>query len=250
LKKVKAFMSKLFIVGNGFDIEHGLPTKFNPDFKEIAEKMSKIEIFVKYINHVIMIFGQILNILANPDFNNLIEIFDGYYPDYMSDRESDRNGIITQVELNGKLKDSLYEFANQAENKINYVSPLEKYIKIFTDNDIFINFNYTHTIEKLYNIQINKIIHIHGEFGKNNLILGYPEEEYKPEKYVYDVRQGRGPYIRVDFEKYIENEVKEGSMDYYVYTAYIDLIEKTKSFKKTMHVDVFTRNKKLSTNNQ
>lgn len=40
----------------------------------------------------------------------------------------------------------------------------------------------------------------------------------------------------MDFEKYIENEVKEGSMDYYVYTAYTDLIKKTKSFKKTMHV--------------
>lgn len=29
---------KLVIIGNGFDIDHGLPTKFNPDFKNISEK--------------------------------------------------------------------------------------------------------------------------------------------------------------------------------------------------------------------
>ena len=28
----------LFIIGNGFDLAHGLPTKFDPDFKVIAEK--------------------------------------------------------------------------------------------------------------------------------------------------------------------------------------------------------------------
>lgn len=172
-------MSKLFIVGNGFDIEHGLPTKFNPDFKEIAEKNEQNKNFWEiYQSCNNDIWSDFEHSLANPDFNNLIEIFDGYYPDYKSDHESDRNGIITQVELNGKLKDSLYEFASQAENKINHISPLEKYKKFFTDDNIFLNFNYTHTIEKLYNIRINKIMHIHGEVGKSNLILGYPEEEY------------------------------------------------------------------------
>ncbi|EHJ52715.1 Uncharacterised protein [Streptococcus macacae NCTC 11558] len=29
--------NKLFIIGNGFDLAHGLPTKFDPDFKKIAE---------------------------------------------------------------------------------------------------------------------------------------------------------------------------------------------------------------------
>ncbi len=62
--------------------------------------------------------------------------------------------------------------------------------------------NYTHTLEMLYGINKDKVLHIHGEVGANNLILGYPEENYQPEKYYYDVRQkGRGPYREVDIQK-------------------------------------------------
>ena len=34
-------MSRLYIIGNGFDLLHKLPTKFDPDFKNIAEKNQK-----------------------------------------------------------------------------------------------------------------------------------------------------------------------------------------------------------------
>ncbi len=53
-----------------------------------------------------------------PDFNTLVEIFNGYAPDYYSDRESDRDRIIYQVELNGNLQDALYEFADNAEDSL------------------------------------------------------------------------------------------------------------------------------------
>ena len=72
-----------------------------------------------------------------------------------------------------------------------------------------------------------------GEIGKNNLILGYPEGNYKAEKYYYDVRQkGRGPYRVVDIEAHLEDMLKEELIDFYTYTAYIFLIKKTKSFSK------------------
>lgn len=29
---------KLFVIGNGFDLAHNLPTRFDPDFKNIATK--------------------------------------------------------------------------------------------------------------------------------------------------------------------------------------------------------------------
>ena len=30
--------NKLFVIGNGFDLAHNLPTRFDPDFKNIARK--------------------------------------------------------------------------------------------------------------------------------------------------------------------------------------------------------------------
>ncbi len=229
---------KLFIVGNGFDLAHGIPSRYNPDFKNIAERIEQISYFWDiYQSQEADIWADFENLLANPDFNNLEEIFDGYAPDYSSNYERDRDAIITQVDLNGKLIDALYEFADQAENSIDSKMPSVKHKEDFNSSGLFITTNYTHTLEKLYGINRNNVLHIHGEVGADNLILGYPEGAYKPETYFYDVRQkGRGPYRKVDFEQHIENMIQDDLIDYYTYTAYKALIEKTKSFSKAPQI--------------
>lgn len=84
-------MKKIFIIGNGFDLAHNLPTKYNPDFKSIAERIEQISYFWDiYQSQVAEIWSDFENCLAFPDFNNLEEIFDGYAPDYFSDYEHDR----------------------------------------------------------------------------------------------------------------------------------------------------------------
>ena len=237
-KKYVRIMKKLFIIGNGFDREHNLSTAYNPHFKEIAERNEQISYFWDiYQSREVDIWADFENCLAHPDFNSLEKIFDGYAPDYSSDYERDRNAIITQVDLNGKLLDALYVFADRAEREIDYVSPESKYVGYFSQNDLFVTCNYTHTLEKIYNICSSKVLHIHGEVGKDNLILGYPKGNYEAEKYYYDVRQkGRGPYRVVNIEEHVKCMLEEELMDYYTYTAYISLIEKTKSFYKSPQI--------------
>ena len=245
-KKCVRIMRKLFIIGNGFDREHNLPTAYKPHFKEIAEKNEQISYFWDiYQSREVDIWADFENCLAHPDFNLLEGIFDGYAPDYFSDYERDRNAIITQVDLNGKLLDTLYVFADRAEREIDYISPVSKYVGYFSQNDLFVTCNYTHTLEKIYKICSSKVLHIHGEVGKDNLILGYPKGSYEAEKYCYDARQrGRGPYRVVNIEDYVEYMLKNDLMDYYTYSAYMSLIEKTKSFYKSTQIkklDVFLK---------
>lgn len=232
---------RLFILGNGFDISHNLPTRFDSDFKKIAKKNETINFWEEvYQIHNKNIWSDFENSLAHPDFNSLEEIFNGYEPDYYSDRESDRNAIITQVDLNGNLTRSLYEFADNAEKQLTNTKPLSKFKSKFDKNDLFINFNYTHTLEKLYNINKSRILHVHGEVGKNSLIMGYPEKDYSPEKYYFDIRgKGTGPYQKVDFQIYVDNKHNDGLLDYYTYKACCDLIEKTKSFSKQTQTNTF-----------
>lgn len=111
--------NKLFIIGNGFDLAHNLPTRFNPDFMNFALKYEQDNFWDLYQTRDDNIWTDFENLLSYPDFNSLEEIFDGYAPDYLSDRESDRDAIIFQVDLNGNLKDALYEFASNAENFLN-----------------------------------------------------------------------------------------------------------------------------------
>ena len=232
---------RLFILGNGFDISHNLPTRFDSDFKKIAKKNEIVDFWEEvYQTQNKNIWSDFENSLAHPDFNSLEEIFTGYEPDYYSDRESDRNAIISQVDLNGNLTKSLYEFANNAEKQLANTKPLSKFVSEFTETDLFINFNYTHTLEKLYNINKSSVLHIHGEVGKNNLILGYPEKNYSPEKYYFDFRgKGSGPYQEVDFQIYVDNKHNDGLLDYYTYKACCDLIEKIKSFSKQTQTKLF-----------
>ena len=231
-------MNRLYVIGNGFDLEHDLPTNFDPHFKAIAESIEQLDYFWDiYQSRQVDIWSDFENCLAHPDFNELEKIFDGYSPDYYSDRESDRDAIITQVDLNGNLYDALYEFAWQADEAIDFARVLTRYKNCFTKNDLFVSVNYTHTLERLYGVKDNQMLHIHGEFGKNDLLLGYPDGYFSPEKYHYDVRQkGVGPYVEVDIRSHIEDMLENEIFDYYTYTAYEQLINKTESFYKVPQI--------------
>lgn len=229
--------TKLFIIGNGFDIAHNLPTRFDPDFKNIALKYEQDNFWELYQSCKDDIWSDFENLLGCPDFNALEAIYDGYAPDYLSDRESDRDSIIVQVDLNGKLRDALCEFADAADKHLHHVRANESIAQLIEQNGYYITFNYTHTLEKVYNIANEHVLHIHGESGQNNLDLGYPEGAFTPEKYYYDIRgKGRGPYREVEVEEYI-NDIE----DYYVRTAYEHLIAKCKSFYKEIRVDVLQK---------
>ena len=226
--------NKLFIIGNGFDLAHNLPTRFNPDFMNFALKYEQDNFWDLYQTRDDNIWADFENLLSYPDFNSLEEIFDGYAPDYLSDRESDRDAIIFQVDLNGNLKDALYEFASNAENFLNNTQSNSFFERTLDSDGYYINFNYTHTLEDIYYIPSEQILHIHGEVGKNNLKLGYPQGNFKPEKYFYDVRaKGRGPYAEIEVEDYINN-----IEDYYVRIAYEGLLNKCKSFYKEIELDI------------
>ena len=36
---------RLFIIGNGFDLAHDMPTRFDPNFKNIAGQIEQIDYF-------------------------------------------------------------------------------------------------------------------------------------------------------------------------------------------------------------
>lgn len=231
---INAVKNKLFVIGNGFDLAHNLPTKFDPDFKRIAIKHDKNHFWDLYQSRKGDIWSDFENLLGCPDFNFLEEIFNGYAPDYLSDRESDRDAIIYQVEFNGNIQDALYEFANNAEKSLESLKRKTFFEQLLQPDGYYITFNYTHTLEDVYDILNEQILHIHGEVGENNLELGYPEGSFTPEKYSYDVRQkGKGPYTEFEIEDYIE-----GIEDYYIRTAYEQLFNKCKSFYKEIRIDL------------
>lgn len=225
--------TRLFLVGNGFDLAHGLPTRFDPDFKDIAiGKESDSMFWDLYQTEEANIWSDFESLLAKPDFDELGQIFDAYTPDYTSDHEYDRDSIITQADISGKLYEALLDFATIAESELSTAKPRYLYRNLFTKNDLYVNFNYTHTLEKLYGIPNGQVLHIHGETGGNDkLLLGYDAAVFDAGTISEDVT-GRGRYRSVPTKDYID-----GIEDFYIRIAYENLHKNIASWGKPLQSD-------------
>lgn len=201
-------MNRLFIVGNGFDRAHGLPTAYS-DFKQYLISIcppSKIDQFaipdpimdkdgcnIYNPDDLIPLFLNVIslataakdiddydtwndfeNALGRLDFRWFLEQFE--IQD--DDKEShliyrNEDNAVALTECFSKLSDYFTEWIEQ----ISIDCPqLPNFQKLLADSDnIFLSFNYTNTLETLYSIP--NVYHIHGRVNFDNLIFGHAEGE-------------------------------------------------------------------------
>ena len=164
-------MSTLFVFGNGFDLQHNLPTNYDPDLKIIAIGAERFPGEWESYNVGGDLWSDVEEQLAHPDLELILEHLGQYSPDLSSDRESDRDEIIHEAEQ--LLTFPLDEFAQNADDKLKDAPPQPKFSDLFCPDDYFLTFNYTHTLENLYGVDPSRILHLHGEVGVSRLILGY-----------------------------------------------------------------------------
>lgn len=187
----------LFIIGNGFDLGHGLPTRYwnfrcyleehRGDFlRDFEEKY-----YLRGEGLQTYLWNDLELNLANIDEDVLIEQM------YQSTDLGLESGNIG-------IEDTLnYYFADE----FMYIEKLTTYLKEWIEvvnqeldgmnrrtslineshQDIFMNFNYTTTLEDIYNISRLNVLHIHGVIDSDNeLVLGHSNSSrinYFNEKY-------------------------------------------------------------------
>ncbi len=173
----------LYIIGNGFDLYHGLKTGVCDFKKKLKQKsiynqsFDALTVFEGYgVN-----WGEYENSLSDIDLNNIDEL-NLTSPDYLSDRESDRDRTIFYMEehvdsLSKSVLESLDEMIGEANNSLYNSQSFLK--KVFQNGDAILSFNYTSTIEELYDLPDNvNILHLHGLYdNKDKLIFGYKSEK-------------------------------------------------------------------------
>lgn len=161
----------LYILGNGFDLAHGLPTAYW-DFRMFL-KSAHAEFLEEFEEHYdiypLMTEDEKKKYLWNCFESNLANI--------------DEDSIIdsgTSIEMNLEsgdvgIKDTLYKYFT---DEYQYIQKLAVYLKEWVrsirirdclprtskinnlSNDLFLNFNYTATLENVYRIRPEKVIHI------------------------------------------------------------------------------------------
>lgn len=255
-------MAKLFIIGNGFDLFFELPTSTNDFVNQLEQKT--FECF-ESAKEAYLYYGVDWSTfeegLASIDLEIISEeIVEG--SEYMSDHESDRDGVIWTVQdYTDKLlqvrEEALINMVQIAEYKIETLSTF--FYPDFFDStvDEIISFNYTSTIESLFNYS-KPIFHIHGFYKDNDyLLLGFGNESedfyrfkarlnsetnLSKEIEINDIEKNKNLSTEEKEEKirsieyYYEEYEKNGGNDYYIdmqYELLIDFYIANKKEKQT-----------------
>ncbi len=180
----------LYIIGNGFDIAHHLPTTYECFHKWLKANHDKhfVRAFEILYPHVKKNgeWRDIESALSELSLGDAIS-FDLNYqgcPDEVRKEKSfcdeyECGKEIQQVILN--LHSCLFDWAHGIDNS--------KCLKVFclnNDADYF-TFNYTRTLEILYNILPEKVHHVHGAVGTGEeLVIGYGDDSFEKDDYYID----------------------------------------------------------------
>lgn len=226
-------MRNLFVIGNGFDLAHNMKTGFNHFRDYLSANYSILHNYAPYVpekitghhgeelqdtTEVVGLIAYLLDEAAadtgkENDWSkiedllgklNLPECFDNVEPQY--DKEGDRNysweyenaeSICGNMALAiPYITELLSEWIHTIEIP---VSPIKRFAKMINPRkDLFLTFNYTQTLEKLYGCAAENVCHIHGIasddscFQTDKLILGHCGQiDYLNNKEVpYDIGDG------------------------------------------------------------
>lgn len=173
----------LYIIGNGFDIHHGINSSYL-NFRNWLEK-AEPNIYSQLCdlyeistneNKAKEWWNDFENMLSEVDFNNYVEnVVIENYPDLSKDDFRDRDYHAAEYAASDELGALIYHVKRTFNAWIASLDKAEdsKRIHLIRKDSLFITFNYTRTLEELYQIPDNQVLHIHGMVGDDELILGH-----------------------------------------------------------------------------
>lgn len=219
----------LFIIGNGFDCyAHKMKTRYC-DFKEyLKEKYPDYDVeFDGFLEVTTMpdgelvydmdeVVGSIIRLMddcADNDWNTLEAcVGQTYIESIISDNEwclnyidwendstkSIRRSVYNNEDLARNISGAYYEIKKLFEQwvfevlgKIDY-EKVHRIKKPSFKHSLFLNFNYTHTLEKVYKVNTQSICHIHGdaEDKQSEIYFGHGESSSLEEMdYYFGIRE-------------------------------------------------------------
>lgn len=176
---------KLYIVGNGFDLNHGRKTSYwdyrnylSEKYPDLVYKFNMMEYTKGAEVDVNSRWSDLENALWLDYDSAFSEITDNYYPDLDSERTPGWDDI--GIEINNRYgfikkftRDFFYEWIWNEDQQF-----IDNNFKrhVFYSDSYFVTFNYTKTLENLYNIPEDHILHIHGSVDfPDSIQFGTPE---------------------------------------------------------------------------
>lgn len=166
-------MKKLFIIGNGFDLASGIATSYKEFYQYLKKHNEKIfnitcKFFLGQFNANDMLWYNFEESLSGFDYNCFTSQFEYSNNQLFQELDSTKNKIeILCAEWKNRLDDEFKSWLFEEMNKFESNKATKQ------TKDVFLNFNYTDSLQKLYGIPNNKIVYIHNNINDDKLLYGH-----------------------------------------------------------------------------
>ncbi|MEW5058380.1 MAG: bacteriophage abortive infection AbiH family protein [Cycloclasticus sp.] len=169
----------LYIIGNGFDIYHGIPSRYS-DFKTyLSDVESDLHDLVEGYIPAEEDWSDMEAALAEIDVDSIVDDASQSLMSYATEDWSDAYHHDYQYEVNktieglsSSLKVHFGNWVRQLEIPV-FNELLARSLRLPT-NSCYLNFNYTSSLTDIYTIPRDRIFYIHGEaHGNDELVLGH-----------------------------------------------------------------------------
>jgi hypothetical protein len=193
---------KLYIIGNGFDMQHGIKSRYR-DFKEYLDSKDKklVEQLEEYFGSDAL-WSDFEETLAYLDTEQIIDECMNHLQSYGAEDWSDAYHHDYQYELKQRI-DLITETLKQQFTEwilqLRLPDNANESMVVVDIGATFINFNYTDTLERLYKVAKGQIFYIHNKAVDTNstLILGHSRNPQYT-KTLVDLYNNEDTDVRVD----------------------------------------------------
>lgn len=208
---------RLYIIGNGFDLYHGVKSSYY-DFRQYLEESEEKELLdnLEYYINCDNFWGDFENNLAYIDREKLMDGVDIYLDIFCDTMDQESEDFLVADFF------VAIDMATQAVNRIINILPkkFKNWIKTLTlyrdyiplhtlldEKAKYINFNYTEFLESIYGINKDNILYIHGERrdDEKELVLGHGQNPNKVFEDWYEKNKGK---------KKFQPQMKNGKVEY------------------------------------
>ena len=177
--------SDLFIIGNGFDLAHGMPTKYD-DFKRWLIENDRIDI-IQELQHAFpgmkggeyLLWSDFETALGQYDIDTVLNWgWDDLYitSSSIGNLKFDRPGSLLNIQLPDIIRDVFPAWVKSIP-----LATIPTYK--LPSQALYLSFNYTDTIERLYRIPDSHILHIHGRVSVNDALVVGHNRSIDPSEY-------------------------------------------------------------------
>lgn len=159
---------KGYIIGNGFDLSHGMKTRFT-DFYKYVSKMNprNVDCF-RYFYNIDDLWGNFEDNIGKIDYEFYMAHMGSIYD------ERDEYGLTVCAD-DIDFDHLLCDYQELEKDLLTWIKSLKMPTKKYdlSSDALFLSFNYSTVLEDVYSIKKKNILHIHGNILSGKLITGY-----------------------------------------------------------------------------